>query len=288
MNRYKPVGWRNESQRHSLAARGLTKRGSFTAYRGPIGKNQFVMSDIPVSKFIPNSYDYAKEEIKEDILGAPYIKQKERELQQVEMHNEINKLRQEIDNQRVLDESQRRFQRMLDGHPPSFSSFAFKFKVGDDVRIKEGAKALEEKSFYELSPEQRKHVVDNFFEGKYTGDQEKEIVKKINEFYDKSNFAAKFSFVRGQGLSNMTQAEVDEDADKIVKGMYNKLEKKVDITNDILDDRERRSNAASEAAKKDEMSKEDLLATLDHWQKLKDDDKKLEDMWIKKELNKYE
>jgi hypothetical protein len=43
MNRYKPLGWRNDNYRHSLAARGLTRQ-SFKAIRG----DNFVMSDIPI------------------------------------------------------------------------------------------------------------------------------------------------------------------------------------------------------------------------------------------------
>jgi hypothetical protein len=41
MKYYKPMGWRNESYRHSLAARGI-KTNSF-ATRG----DGFIMSDIP-------------------------------------------------------------------------------------------------------------------------------------------------------------------------------------------------------------------------------------------------
>ena len=50
MSRYKPVGWRNDSYRHSLAARRI--RTSAAAIRG---KN-FVMSDVPTSNLVVDRY----------------------------------------------------------------------------------------------------------------------------------------------------------------------------------------------------------------------------------------
>jgi hypothetical protein len=49
MSRYKPLGWRNDNYRHSLAARGY--RTALRAYRGPRGQGQFIMSDINVTSY---------------------------------------------------------------------------------------------------------------------------------------------------------------------------------------------------------------------------------------------
>jgi hypothetical protein len=92
----------------------------------------------------------------------------------------------------------------------------------------------------------------------------------------------KFSFVRGQGLSNMTKEEVDKDTNKIIGKMYDKLDKKIDKTNNILDDREKRSDDVSESAKKERMSKEDVLAMAEHWDKLKEEDDELDNLWSSK------
>jgi len=72
MNRYKPVGWRNESLRHSLAAKGLTrkaflgKKSQIIDKYGGVPDSKTINDAIVESKFKQNCYDLERSRCIED------------------------------------------------------------------------------------------------------------------------------------------------------------------------------------------------------------------------------
>jgi hypothetical protein len=202
MNRYKPHGWRNESYRHSLSARGI--KTSLAAKEYNIKEIDKDYNNATVEgggykwKLKRTSLAVSDKEALNDVkrvaveIGDIPTRKEYAELGKYDPLTVITKSHSGdekwssalsaagLTSNKRLD---RDYNEVLREEKIRKLPFAAKFKVGDSVRIKDGAKALEEKSFYELGPEERKHVVNNFFEGKYSNDQEKEIAKKINNFY---------------------------------------------------------------------------------------------------------
>ena len=62
MNRYKPIGWINESQRHSLASKGIkTGRKTNSCGYKVVGASQSVLDNLSYRRYGENYSDLSEE-----------------------------------------------------------------------------------------------------------------------------------------------------------------------------------------------------------------------------------
>jgi len=98
MNRYKPVGWRNENYRHSLAARGLSKKISVGSTFWPTKRNSFYIPGRLMKRKPLVVVDGFKEEL--DI--SPYMSDRDRyAVLQINRGDVDEELSREISSERV-------------------------------------------------------------------------------------------------------------------------------------------------------------------------------------------